>query len=87
MGNIRRLLGYFLKMNPLSDDEYRKEHGEPHIHVFLGNINLGKIFINTLEVKGNIPKKVQRAVKYFISNNKQKLLEMWNRQNIKRIKK
>lgn len=87
MCSIRKLLGYFLKMNPLSDDEYRKEHGEPHIHVFLGNTNLGKIFINMLEVEGNIPKKVQRAVKYFISNNKQKLLEMWNKQNIKRIKK
>lgn len=55
-----------------------KEHNPPHIHAFYGDematfhIPSGEIF------QGNLPEKVKRMVKEFVSKYQNELMEMWD---------
>ena len=58
----------------------QKEHNPPHIHAIYGDY-IGMFSIESGEMfEGDIPMKEQRIIRRFISNYKNKLLEMWKNQ-------
>lgn len=72
---ISRFFGITIKMYIR-----QKEHNPPHIHAIYGDY-IGMFSIESGEMfEGDIPMKEQRIIRRFISNYKNKLLEMWENQ-------
>jgi len=64
----------------------QSEHNPPHIHASYCEYT-GEIEIQTGKMlEGNLPKRALKLVQEWIEENKQELLEMWNKQEFKKIK-
>jgi len=81
MPTIIILFGITITMNFL-----QHEHGFPHIHAMYGeNEAVFKIEDSTM-LKGFLKPKQRKIVERFIKEYKEELLNMWNKQEIRRIK-
>ena len=80
MPEISRFYGIIIKMffKP-------KEHEPSHIHAIYGE-NVGVFDLKTLEMtEGDLPKKAQELITEWLSKNQNELLEMWERQKIRKL--
>jgi len=80
MPEISRFYGTVIKMffKP-------KEHEPSHIHALYGDY-IGIFDLKTHEMTmGDLPKKAQELVKEWLGNNREELLEMWDRQEIHKL--
>ena len=63
------------------------EHNPPHVHIYTSG-NKAEVAISTGEIiKGAIADNKTRLVKEFMSSYKNELMDMWNKQEIRRIEK
>ena len=80
MPTIARFYNIIIKMHYLED-----EHCPPHIHAWC-NGNEGVFNISSCElIRGFLPNKIIGHVKDFINQHKDRLLEMWNKQNFEKL--
>ena len=77
---ISKFYGMTIKMYFLS-----KENNPPHIHVIYGDY-MSSININNLKViQGDLPEKALKLVLEWIKIHKEEILEMWEKQEFKKI--
>jgi hypothetical protein len=63
----------------------QSEHNPPHIHAIYGEY-IGEIAINDGNLlEGDLPPKALKLVQEWIKQNKDKLLEIWNSQEFKKL--
>jgi hypothetical protein len=75
---IARFYGILIKM-------YFKEHGVPHFHALYAEYN-GVFEIDSLDmIEGDLPSRAQKLVKEWAAMYKNDLLEMWERQQYKKL--
>lgn len=75
---IARFYGIMIKM-------YFKDHGVPHFHALYGEYN-GVFEIHSLEmIEGDLPNRAQKLVKEWAAMYKGDLLEMWEKQQFKKL--
>ena len=80
MPEISRFYGIIIKMffKP-------KEHEPSHIHALYGEY-MGVFDLKTHEMtNGDLPKKAQELVREWLEKNEMELLEMWDKQEIKKL--
>ncbi len=77
---ITRFYGIVIKMY-----FSQSEHGVPHFHAVYGEYNA--VFdIQTLEMlEGDLPARAERLVRDWSTQYQQELLQMWNRNEFKRL--
>lgn len=77
---IARFYGVVIKMY-----FSQSEHGVPHFHAIYGEYNA--VFnVQTLEMlEGDLPLRAQRLVTEWSTQYQQELLQMWNRNEFKRL--
>lgn len=63
---------YGIKIIMLYDD-----HNPPHFHVFY-NEHRARVIIESLEIKGTLPKRAERMVLEWANLHQDKLMEDWN---------
>lgn len=80
MPTICRFEGYTISMRLRS-----KEHEPPHLHVTYGEKEAMFSLSDGEMIEGMIPKKGQALVKAFILHYKERLYEMWEKQNFERL--
>lgn len=77
---IARFYGIVIKMY-----FSQSEHGVPHFHAIYGEFN-AVFSIETQEMlEGDLPVRAERLVKEWASQNARELLDMWNRQEFRRL--
>ena len=77
---IARFYNIIIKMHYIED-----EHNPPHIHARYNEFE-GIFDINTGEMtRGYLPKTAIRLVKEFISQHKERLLIMWEKQDFEKL--
>lgn len=75
---IARFYGILIKI-------YFKEHGTPHFHALYAEYN-GVFEIDSLEmIEGDLPNRAQKLVKEWAAMYKRDLLEMWEKQQFKKL--
>lgn len=75
---IARFYGILIKM-------YFKEHGVPHFHALYAEYN-GVFEIDSLDmIEGDLPNRAQQLVKEWAAMYKKDLLEMWEKQQYKKL--
>lgn len=63
----------------------QKEHNPPHIHAIYGEC-IGMFSLEDGEMfEGDIPRKGREMVKEFIEHYRDRLLEMWEKQNFETL--
>ncbi len=63
----------------------RKEHNPPHIHAYYGEYE-ATFYISSGEIMfGIFPKQGSNLVKQFIDKNRNELLEMWEKEEYKKL--
>lgn len=80
MPEISRFYGIVIKMffKP-------KEHEPSHIHAIYGE-HMGIFDLQSLEMtEGDLPKKARELVTEWLTTHQNELLEMWNKQSIKKL--
>lgn len=80
MPEISRFYGIIIKMffKP-------KEHEPSHIHALYGEY-MGVFDLKTHEMtNGDLPKKAQELVREWLEDNENELLEMWDKQEIRKL--
>lgn len=80
MPEITRFYGIVIKMffKP-------KEHEPSHIHALYGEY-VGIFDLKTLKMtEGDLPNKAQELVKEWLTQNQNELLEMWEKQDLKKL--
>lgn len=62
-----------------------KEHEPSHLHALYGE-HIGIFDLRTMQMtEGDLPKKAQELVKEWMSQNQDRLLEMWNTQKLEKL--
>lgn len=62
-----------------------KEHEPSHIHALYGEY-MGVFDLKTHEMtNGDLPKKAQELVREWLEDNENELLEMWDKQEIRKL--
>ena len=80
MPEIARFYGLIIKMFFRN-----KEHDPPHIHVIYGEYTGLINLYNGEMLEGDLPARAYRLVKDWYDANKNELLEMWNKQDFKKL--
>lgn len=75
---ISRFYGIIIRMYFL-----QKEHNPPHIHAIYNEDVAAIDFMTGEVIEGFLPNKAMAMVKEWIAMHKDRLMEMWNTQNIK----
>lgn len=61
------------------------EHNPPHIHAIYGEY-AGAVSIQTGKmIDGDLPSRALNLVQEWIKDNKEELIEMWNKQSFKKL--
>ena len=77
---VARFYGILIKMY-----FSQSEHGVPHFHAIYGEFN-GVFSIESLEMlEGDLPVRACRLVKEWAELYQRELLDMWNRQEFKKL--
>lgn len=80
MPEICRFYGIVIKMffKP-------KKHEPSHLHALYGEL-IGIFDLRTMEMtEGDLPRKAQELVKEWMSQNQNRLLEMWDTQQLEKL--
>lgn len=78
MPTIARFYGILIKM-------YFKEHGVPHFHALYGEFN-GVFNIESLEmIEGDLSQRAQELIREWGEMYRNELLDMWGKQQFKKI--
>ena len=75
---ISRFYGIIIRMYFL-----QKEHNPPHIHAIYNEDVAAIDFMTGEVIEGFLPNKAMAMVKEWIAMHKDRLMEMWNTQDIK----